>query len=65
MAISLSQARKILGKEARSLTDPELEDLLNQMYGAAELAVQVVYLRGSNKEQKVIDSSAQEVENGD
>lgn len=58
------QARRLLGKKAKSMNDPEVQKLLSQLYSLAEIISDMVSIRGSNKQLGVIDSNIKEVQNG-
>lgn len=62
--ISISSAKKLTGTYLRNYTDEEVQDLLNQMYGLAEIAVDKVILQGSNKTHGVIDLEKRKEHNG-
>lgn len=53
--ISISAARKLTGTYLKNRTDEQVQDLLNQIYGLAEIAVDRAILLGSNKTRRVID----------
>lgn len=62
--ISTSRAKKILGKEWKNGTDQEVQDLLNQLYGLADLVTDQVLLPGSNENPTVIDLNIRKEHNG-
>lgn len=64
MSLTTKTARKILGKQANSMSDPEVQSLVNQLYGLAEIIASMVSTSGSNKQQKVIDSPKERAQNG-
>jgi hypothetical protein len=64
MALSITSARKIIGKEAKSLTDPDVQLLLDQFYGLAEIISNMVSVNGSNNDKRVIDSDLGKGQNG-
>lgn len=53
--ISISTARKLTGSYLKNQTDEQVQNLLNQVYGLAEIAVDQAILLGSNKTRGVID----------
>lgn len=62
--VSLSQARKLLGDSSKKMSDPEVQKLLDQLYGLAEIISEAVSIKGSNKQLGVIDSHLEEVQDG-
>lgn len=64
MSLSVNQARKILGKYSHNLSDPVIQDLLNQFYSLAEVISNNVSFNGSNKNTRVIDSNIGKGQNG-
>lgn len=61
---SVQQCRKILGKKAKSMSDDQIKNLLNQMYGLAEVIVDIANEVGSNEKPKVIEPSQNKIHNG-
>lgn len=55
MAISLLQSKKILGKTSYQFSDSDLEHLMGQMYGLAEIITEIVYQGGSKQTTKGLD----------
>lgn len=55
--MTINQARKLTGSYLKNLSDEQVQDLLNQVYGLAEIVADLGILRGSNKSNGVIDSS--------
>lgn len=51
MSISLLQARKILGKGSDKLSDPELQTLLNQLFGISEIIAELLIEKHVSKNQ--------------
>lgn len=62
--ISIIQARKLTGTYLKDQTDEQIQDLLNQVYGLAEVVIDQVILQGSNKNPGVIDPDVRKEENG-
>lgn len=52
--ITINRARKLLGKEYKKHNDKQIQQIIDQLYGLAELVNDKVFL-GSNKLPKVID----------
>jgi len=63
MSVSVTKARKILGKNTRSMSDPEVQDLINQFYGLAEIIAEMV-TSGSNMSTMGIEANRRKEENG-
>lgn len=49
MKRTISQVKRILGKESKQFSDIELEDLINQFYLLAEVIAETVTKHGSKK----------------
>lgn len=47
--ISLTKAKRILGKEVKGMTDEEIQSLLNQLYALAEVVASIGDKAGSKK----------------
>lgn len=62
--ISISAARKLTGSYLKNQTDEQIQNLLNQLYGLADLVTDQVLTPGSNENPAVIDSSIREGQNG-
>lgn len=62
--ISISRARKILGISWKGKSNEEVQDLLNQLYGLAEIVADRAILLGSNKSPEVIDPDIRKEQNG-
>lgn len=62
--ISISTARKLTGSYLKNQTDEQVQDLLNQIYGLAEIAVDRAISLGSNKTRGVIDLPTRKEHNG-
>ena len=62
--ISILAARKLTGSYLRNQTDEQVQDLLNQIYGLAEIVVDQAILLGSNKKRGVIDLEKRKEQNG-
>ena len=62
--ISISAARKLTGSYLKKQTDEQVQDLLNQVYGLAEIAVDQVITPGSNQKPRVIDLPERKEHNG-
>ncbi len=64
MAITVRQARKVLGKSQRDTSDDHIQNLLNQFYSLAEIISETVVSNGSKKTTRGIDLSKKEEQNG-
>ncbi len=62
--ITIKQARKLTGNYLKTLNDGQVQDLLNQVYGLAEIAVDQAILLGSNKTRGVIELGKRKEQNG-
>ena len=62
--MTILYARKILGTGSKNLSDEQMQDLLNQVYALAEIAVEQAILRGSNETHGVIDLDKRKGQNG-
>ena len=58
MAVSIPQARKILGKFGKPYTDDHVTRVLNQFYGLAEVIAEIITARGSNEQAVAVDSDS-------
>lgn len=63
MPLTVIKARRILGKQAKALTDDKVEDLLVQFYDLAEVIANTIYKSGSNEVTKGIDALNMEAHN--
>lgn len=52
--ITINRARKLLGKEYKKHNDKQIQQIIDQLYGLAEVVSDKVFI-GSNKLPKVID----------
>lgn len=62
--MTILHARKVLGEGSKNLSDEQMQDLLNQVYALAEIAVEQAILRGSNETHRVIDLDKRKGQNG-
>ncbi|MBU1067810.1 hypothetical protein KKE60_08490 [Patescibacteria group bacterium] len=62
--ISILQARKLTGSYLKYQTDEQIQNLINQVYGLAEIAVEEAILHGSNKTRGVIELDKRKEQNG-
>lgn len=62
--ISISAARKLTGIYLKNQTDEQVQSLLNQLYGLADLVTDQALVQGSNKNPEVIDPSVIKEQNG-
>lgn len=62
--ISILAARKLTGTYLKNQTNEQVQNLLNQLYGLGEIAVDYVFLQGSNKTRGVIDLEKRKEQNG-
>lgn len=62
--ISILAARKLTGSYLKDQTDKQIQNLLNQIYGLAEVVVDHAILQGSNKTRGVIDLEKRKEQNG-
>lgn len=62
--VTVKQARKKTGNYLKTLNDEQVQNLLNQMYGLAEISVDQSILRGSNKTREVIELDVRKEQNG-
>ncbi len=62
MAVSIVKARKLIGKTYKKMSDPEVQDLVNQFYGLAEIIASVV--SGSNRPHMGVEPPMDKEENG-
>lgn len=53
--MTVTQARKILGKEALRKSDEDIQKVLNQFYGLAEIVANTIIERGSKNKSKGIE----------
>lgn len=62
--MTINHARKLLGVQAKSMSDEQVESLVNQLLSFAEIIVAQITTNGSNKQLGVIDSNYKEGQNG-
>lgn len=53
--MTILHAKKLLGKYGNTITDDDIQQLLDQLYGLAEIITDQVKANGSNKQLGVID----------
>lgn len=53
--ITTNKARTIIGRKARSMSDQDIQRLLDQFYGLAEVVAETVVARGSKNKSKGIE----------
>lgn len=62
--MTINTARKLLGTYASTMTDEQVQALLSQLYGLADLITDQVLTAGSNVNSGVIDPNIRKEENG-
>ncbi len=60
--MTINRARQLLGSEHKSMSDPQVQDLLNQFYGLAEIIAGMV--DGSKSVNRGIESTQRKEHNG-
>ena len=60
--MTIIYARKLLGSTSRSMSDPQVQDLLNQFYGLAEIIAGIV--NGSKNINRGIEPNPRKADNG-
>lgn len=62
--ISTSAARKLTSAYFKNQTDEQVQDLLDQLYGLADLVTDQILSPDSNENPEVIDPSIRKGQNG-